>query len=1324
MNTGIVDDLTGVVFWGSNGAVSGHKGLYYTTTGGVGPSSWTQFSINTNAADSTLLSNTRFNHCYAASVHPNYAFACGEDTINHTAVIFQFFIPTQSYTVLFQGSSNTKLNNIHYSTDSDQYYAFGDNGLLVYFNLNITGLVEPSGSSIHFQSGFFYTDKLTIGANENIIKGVDNNPGLTLTTTYHSGKNFKDTWRYATNSAYAVGDALYSINHLSNTATTYTNYDFGPLNANSIYKVGSLYFIGTDHGIFRFSNTNSIEWQPSSMQYFIYDFWVQSSPTVLYACGKDGVLLSTTDNGGLPLPYMSVVEAGGCKGQSLVMSGTYGSASTCKWFLNGVQVSSSCSNYSMIGNTPGMYEIKFKGTNTTGTDSALTYFYVVDTPYINKPFLINDYVLCKEESIDIEIDQSQMDVFYQLIGIPGGTSYGSSPYGNGGIITFSTSLISQEGNYVLQAYSSLAACSKKFTDTIVLSVDHTTADYHITEQNISPAEETKFYQTCTDATNFAWEFPAGSTYLTSNLGDPVNAFSAIGNQQIKLICWSDNLCYDTIVGPGPTVYAPPAVYDSCWVNVNDGDDPSWEGHFYPEISDISPVTDGYIITGTFHDHAYATKYGDSLYLDGFGAYLCKYDKNGVYKWNVHAVGAGNVYGGVGWPDKYIFHSSAQDTNGNIYACAYFNDYYVDNIGDTITTSNGFGHLIKLDSLGKTIWELTTSDLYPQEVSIDHAGNVLITSSREDNAAEIVFYLNGIATDTVTVAAMSNFGLTKISSDGAIIWDIPILIDHVNYSGLIEVKFDSANNIYLAGTYELEATVYSVGITETIDNSGVSTYGGKIMLAKFNPAGTLQWLTRSYTLNIGSDATRAYDLTTDDAGNCYLSGSNDCRSPGHTHYFENTDGTNISHDGGQYFVAKVNTQGICQWIHGVHQAYYGSGTQSFLDEDTLYVLGYVRQNGEQHTTVQFNNDDNTSVLLDISMSDYFLAVYDTSGYLYRIIKNGDNSPQLGTEFYYGLFRDSEGMFYTTRHQNASAGYNSYSYNDFSDTVTTLNGREGWVTKFCEDCGINYKPYLTYYADTTICIGTNYVLSGGDTLFNVTTQTHDTLLIPTIYYLDSIVITTIHVDGFNNIVQDVWICPGSDYTFPDGAIENNIIAPMSHQSYLLNVSGCDSIITSNIFLLPLASTSLTISGSVTLTSNQSPGPGVTYQWVDCNNGFSHITGEQGQSFTPSVNGEYAVITSFNGCPDTSNCVMIGATGLSENQFGVQVFPNPTNGQIYISFDQVNDFSSLRILNVLGQEVETISMLSESMIVNLPRANGIYYLQFISASGESFTSVISKM
>jgi hypothetical protein len=70
--------------------------------------------------------------------------------------------------------------------------------------------------------------------------------------------------------------------------------------------------------------------------------------------------------------------------------------------------------------------------------------------------------------------------------------------------------------------------------------------------------------------------------------------------------------------------------------------------------------------------------------------------------------------------------------------------------------------------------------------------------------------------------------------------------------------------------------------------------------------------------------------------------------------------------------------------------------------------------------------------------------------------------------------------------------------------------------------------------------------------------------------------------------------------------------------------------------------TILSGATVSAVQS---GANYQWIDCNNNNAPIAGEVNQSFSPSVNGDYAVIITNGNCSDTSVCVNVLSTQIDQ-------------------------------------------------------------------------------
>ena len=74
------------------------------------------------------------------------------------------------------------------------------------------------------------------------------------------------------------------------------------------------------------------------------------------------------------------------------------------------------------------------------------------------------------------------------------------------------------------------------------------------------------------------------------------------------------------------------------------------------------------------------------------------------------------------------------------------------------------------------------------------------------------------------------------------------------------------------------------------------------------------------------------------------------------------------------------------------------------------------------------------------------------------------------------------------------------------------------------------------------------------------------------------------------------------------------------------GCNEATSASVTLTVNELNANVVQSGITLTATQS---GANYKWVNCNNGNQPIAGANGQSFTPTVNGSYAVEIVLNSC-----------------------------------------------------------------------------------------------
>ena len=1021
LNSGINDNLTGVAFFGNNGVVSGHHGLYYTTTGGSGSVSWSRFNITGNQNDSILYNNIKFTHTFSNINIFNTVFACGYDTVNNKAIIMKFNFPSLTYSFIYIGPQNSKLNNIGYSSQGNSFYAVGDSGLIVRFTSS-TYSVIPTNFNYDLSS-ISIGGEFSIGCNGNMINGsLDISGNLSFRIFSTPGNNYKGVISTGYNYNYAVGNSYF--NSTGGYPMELPNYDFGPLNANALFSNSSsnVFFVGTDHGIFKSDVSKSfLEYQPSSMNYKINGFAYYNS--VMYACGENGVLLSSTTNGGITKPYAKINLPGGCLGTNISIGGITGTQTYCQWFINNTQVSWTCGSFNHIFNAVGQYTIQVNVANSSNLyDTAVQVINIVDYPKINKPVVVNDNILCHQEPIVITVDSSQLNVFYKLKKFGNSNDYGYSGIGNSSIINFTSTPLSVAGNYYLEAKSSLASCYKNFTDTIKISIEKTLATFHVGTINANPGEPINCFQHCNEAQNFSWTFSPNANTLNSSLPTPTVSFSSVGPTQIKLIAWSNNGCYDSIQKPGPTIYNEPVNDDSCWAVLNSGIDPPWEGHYDSDIAQMTKSKTGFLICGKYYKQNFASRFGDTLNLSGDsgGAYIAKYNKNGVLKW----INYSKQYIYSGQPSRSIISTVVEDKLGNIYYGGY-SGLMFDNTG----TSTFYPYIAKLDSTGKLLWKM--GGILPTTLSVDPHNNLLCYSTISSSGTATIT-LNGAPVYTISFG-IPCLSFIKINSSGMPLWNVKLYTAISQQNKVNCITTDKNCNIYLNHR----------------DNNN-------FYISKYDSSGIHKWNVISYG-SISNSSLVPYWMATDSIGNSYVSGSNYNFVAANTQNVTNSDGTTMSQIGGKYFIMKVNPSGICKWINAEQYSYYGRGQAICLDGDEVSVHGMIANNSATTQTSIFTSQNNINASLTMEISDNFIAVYDTLGNLKRVVKNVSNSfvAAGGIQEITGFYKENNCYFLA---QNNGLGPN---FMNFGTIMPATNGMwDGFITKFTENCGsVSYPDIYT-------------------------------------------------------------------------------------------------------------------------------------------------------------------------------------------------------------------------------------------------------------------------
>ncbi|MEY2830334.1 MAG: hypothetical protein RIQ33_2192 [Bacteroidota bacterium] len=172
---------------------------------------------------------------------------------------------------------------------------------------------------------------------------------------------------------------------------------------------------------------------------------------------------------------------------------------------------------------------------------------------------------------------------------------------------------------------------------------------------------------------------------------------------------------------------------------------------------------------------------------------------------------------------------------------------------------------------------------------------------------------------------------------------------------------------------------------------------------------------------------------------------------------------------------------------------------------------------------------------------------------------------------------------------------------------------------------------------------------------------------------------------------------------------------HTIYIPLASGCDSIINLNLTLTSI-NTNIVANGN-SLTSLA--GGGSTIQWIDCT---TKTIIANGNSFVPTVSGNYSAVISLNGCTDTSACyyVYIPVSGINNtNNLGwIKLYPNPAQDDVALNINcPLCKQLKLEIMDIRGKilRVENINNQPQFIIHRNDLAAGIYFIKLTNQDGQ---------
>ncbi len=133
---------------------------------------------------------------------------------------------------------------------------------------------------------------------------------------------------------------------------------------------------------------------------------------------------------------------------------------------------------------------------------------------------------------------------------------------------------------------------------------------------------------------------------------------------------------------------------------------------------------------------------------------------------------------------------------------------------------------------------------------------------------------------------------------------------------------------------------------------------------------------------------------------------------------------------------------------------------------------------------------------------------------------------------------------------------------TSTLTTVTGCDSIINST-----VNVLQSTTFAETNAVCSGNSYTFPDGNTTTNITSQVVYVSTLMNVAGCDSVITTTVNVNPVYAVNDTAWICYGMDYTFPDGTSFVAITAPMSHTSALSSINTCDSVVTTYLDLHPV-------------------------------------------------------------------------------------------------------------------------------------------------------------
>jgi hypothetical protein len=623
-------------------------------------------------------------------------------------------------------------------------------------------------------------------------------------------------------------------------------------------------------------------------------------------------------------------------------------------------------------------------------------------------------------------------------------------------------------------------------------------------------------------------------------------------------------------------------------------------------------------------------------------------------------------------------------NGNLFITGIFTGAIdFDPSGNEVGVG-GYGNcfICKLNSDGDFQWASGFGSGGSQAIDIDVApnGDIAITGWMQSP-----FFFAG---ENLNYTSGYDIFLVKYTSNGIADWGQSFGSPNSNQESGNSVKFLADNSILLladfTGTIDLN---YGAQVSNVTSNGLIDLF-----LLKLSNSGTY---INSCSFG-GTDYDTGQFLAVDDQQNIIITG----RKYGTVDFDPGNSSFNLAATGANAFITKLTTNLQFVWAKElVAQLNSSMGFSIATDQsNNIYITGIAAGN------VDFDPSANGVYYLSSvvnSITNTFILKLNSNGIFIwaGILNNLGPAFPISNYSYYNqpsrILADNQKIYCSGQFAGPV---------DFNPDINIVNNINSSVTQTGIGSQTAFILKLGQCAPTSSTQTVNACSSYTWPLNNQTYTTSgiysDTLV--NTAGCDSIVTLNLSINAPTTNNTTVASCNSYNWN-------GNIYTSTGVYNQVLSTTGgCDSTVTLNLTITNTPAAIVTSPDGITLNANIVPN--ATYQWIYCSD-LTPISNQTQSQFIPQINGLYAVIVTNTCGSDTSECATVNTIGLIDlDGLKIQIAPNPSNGEIMIQLNQLNEPIAFFVTDMQGKIILNDDIHSLEKIIDLRHLrSGTYLLHF---------------